>query len=337
MPGTEQLGPNDAALLRYLLGALPVDEAEPIEEASVVDEDFAARLNGMERDLVDSYVRGELAGSNLAKFHSWYLSSPLRAQKVEAARAILRIADAAEEKVGASEAPQPMVSPEVTAVAPAITTPQAVTPSIAPKFSYGESSVSAPQKLAVWRFGMFRALPILGLAAAALVLVAALGYLSNKNKQLRKEVAETKQQSSTLTAQLEDQRAANGATSGAQGGLAHGIENVATVTMFLPAPTRGASTIPKIDVPAGTGLVVLSLGLGANDVDNYRAQLMSATTNKVLWHSGQLRPGSDGTYVSVAVPANVLHSQVYLIQLMHGAKNGAPELLGTYPFRVEVK
>jgi hypothetical protein len=335
MPGSEQLGPSDAALIRYLLGALPVDDAEPIEEATVVDEDFAARLNALERDLVDSYVRGELEGSNLAKFHSWYLSSPLRAQKVEAARAILRIADAAKEKVVVSGATQAMVAAEATAKAPAITMPQAVTPSVAPKFSYGQAS--AQEKLAVWRFGIFRALPILGFAAATLVLLAALGYLSNKNKQLRKEVAETKQQSSALTAQLDDQRAANGGNSGAPGGLAHGIENVATVTMFLPAPTRGANTIPKIDVPAGTGLVVLSLGLGANDVDNYRAQLMSATTNKVLWHSGQLRPGSDGTYVSVAVPANVLHSQIYLIQLMHDAKNGAPELLGTYPFRVEVK
>jgi hypothetical protein len=333
MPGTEQLGPNDAALLRYLLGALPVDEAEPIEEASVVDEDFAARLNAMERDLVDSYVRGELEGSNLARFQSWYLSSPLRAQKVDAARAILRVADAVAEDVSVSLPAEVAAAPE--AVAPAEASSPAV--SIAPKFSYGEASAS--QKLAVWRFGKFRALPILGFAAAALVLLAALGYLSNKNNQLRKEVAETKKQSTALTAQLDNQQAAAG-TAGAgksAGGLAHSIENVATVTMFLPAPTRGASTIPNIDVPPGTGLVVLSLGLSSNDVDKYRAQLMNPTTNKVLWHSGLLRPGSDGTYVSVAVPANVLRSQIYLIQLMHDAANGAPELLGTYPFRVEVK
>jgi hypothetical protein len=336
MPGTEQLGPNDAALLRYLLGALPVDEAEPIEEATVVDEDFAARLNAMERDLVDSYVRGELEGSNLAKFQSWYLSSPLRAQKIEVAKAILRIADAAAEDVSVGVPAKVAAIPEPVAPVEASPTPAV---SIAPKFSYGETSVSASQKLAVWRFGMFRALPILGIAAAALVLLAALGYLSSKNKQLRKEVAETKKQSTALTAQLDNQQVAAG-TAGAgksADGLAHSIENVATATMFLPAPTRGASTIPKIDVPAGTGLVVLSLGLGSNDVDKYRAQLMSPTTNKVLWHSGLLRPGSDGTYVSVAVPANLLRSQIYLIQLMHDAANGAPELLGTYPFRVEAK
>jgi hypothetical protein len=341
MPGSEQLGSNDAALLRYLLGTLPVDEAESIEEASVVDEDFGARLNAMERDLVDSYARGELEGSNLAKFQSWYLSSPLRAQKVESAKAILRMADAAEEIAAVSVATPTMVSQEIDAVAVATTAPETVTTpatvktGVAPKFSYGE--VSAPRGLSALRVGTFRAWSVLGFAAAVVMLIVALGYVYTKNKQLREEVAETKQQSSALTAQLDDQRTAVGNKSGAPDGLAHSVENVATVTMFLGAPTRGASTIPKIDVPAGTGLVVLSLGLGSNDVDKYRAQLMSPTTNKVLWHSGLLRPGSDGTYVSVAVPANVLRSQIYLIQLMHDAKNGATELLGSYPFRVEAK
>src|SRR5579862_9015279 len=97
MPGPQKFEPSDAALLRYLLGALPVDEAEPLEEASIVDEDLAARLNAMECDLVDSYVRGELEGANLAKFQSWYLSSPLRAQKVKAAKAIMLIIDAPED------------------------------------------------------------------------------------------------------------------------------------------------------------------------------------------------------------------------------------------------
>jgi hypothetical protein len=335
MPELEKFDPGDAVLLRYLLGALPVDEAEPIEEASVVDEDFAARLNAIERDLVDSYLKGELEGAYLAKFQSWYLSSPLRVQRVDAARAILRIADAVEEGVAVIGAPEAFAAPETDAVAAGIATLQAFTAGVAPKFSYGEDS--APRRLATLRFGMFRAWPVLGFAAALVLLIGALGYVSSKNKQLRKEVAETKQQSSALTAQLDDQRVANGGKSVAQGDLAHGVENVATVTMFLSAPSRGANAIPKIDVPAGTGLVVLSLGLGANDVDNYRVQLMSATTNKVLWHSGQLRPGSDGTYVSVAIPTTVLHSQIYLIQLMHDAKNGAPELLGTYPFRVDVK
>jgi hypothetical protein len=337
MTGSEQLGTNDAALLRYLLGALPVDEAEPIEEATVIDEDFATRLNALERELVDSYVRGDLEGSNLAKFHSWYLSSPLRAQKVETARAILRMADATEEKVTINGAPQAMAAPAATAVAPVTTPPEAVTTSVAPKFSYGENST--PGRLSALRLGMLRGWSVVAFAAAVLILIAAVGFLSNRNKRLRNEIAETKKQSTELAAKLNEEHAA--ATASGQKGVAsdslsHGLDNVATVTMFLSAPTRGASTIPTITVPAGTGLVVLSLGLGSNDEKSYRAQLMDPTTQKVLWHSGVLRPGSDGTYVSVTVPANLLKSKTYLIQLVHDAATGS-ELLASYPFRAELK
>jgi hypothetical protein len=302
---------------------LPVDEAEPIEEASIVDEDLAERLNAMEQDLVDSYLRGELQGPNLAKFQSWYLSSPLRAQKVQVAKAFLKVVDSG-------------LEPTVAKIAPASHPPAsadgAATPSIAPNFSYGAGS--SGRSSVGTRLGMLTgAWRMIAFAGALLILIAALGYVANKNKQLRNEVAETKKQS--------DQNAADNAPTvtkdSATGGPAHAVENAATVTMFLSVPTRGTSNIPKVNVPPGTGLVVLSLGLASTDADSYRAQLMSPATQKILWQSGLLRPGSDGTYVSVAVPANVLHSQTYLVELMHDAANGKPELLGTYPFRAEVK
>jgi hypothetical protein len=330
-----KLEPNDAVLLRYLLGSLPVDDAEPIEEASVVDDDLSARLNAIERDLVDSYVRGELEGPNLAKFQTWYLSSPLRVQKVEAAREILRIADAVPDDVSTHDVTthteaEKHEAPEAKAATEPISAPIAKpAPAIAPTFSYGADS-GATQSIA-WRLGKFSAWATLSFAAAVLILIVAVGFLTNKNKQLRQEVAESKKQ-----AELDDQAASAGKNA-AMGGLAHAVDNVATVTVFLPAPTRGASNIPKVDVPAGTGLVVLSLGLGSTDAANYRAQMMNPSTQKIIWKSGLLRPGSDGTYVSVAVPASVLHSQVYLVELTHDAANGKPELLGTYPFRAEAK
>jgi hypothetical protein len=329
MSSPEKLGPSDAVLLRYLLGALPVDEAEPIEEASIVDEDLAARLNAMECDLVDSYVRGELEGANLAKFQSWYLSSPLRVQKVEAAKAIMVITDAAAEGSPVSKAAE---------VKPPVETKRAPAASAAPTLSYGGRPTAAGS--GGLRFGMFRAWPMLGFAAALLILIVAVGFLTSRNKRLRNEVAETKKETTELTAKLNEEHAAangDGQKGGAPGSLAHGLDNVATVTMFLPSPTRGASTVPTVKVPAGTGLVVLSLGLGSNNEDSYRAQLMDPATQKVLWHSGVLRPGSDGTYVSVTVPAPMLRSKIYLLQLMHDAGNGSSELLASYPFQAQVK
>lgn len=331
MSDIEKLVPDDAVLLRYLLGALPADEAEPIEAASVVDDDLAARLNAMEHDLVDRYVRGELEDGTLAKFHTWYLSSPVRVQKVELARAFLRAADT-----------EPAEAAPVSA-APVSATPAAIAASegnakmnVAPKFLLGGSS--GEQKQAKAWFDRLSDWSMLGFATAVIILIVTVGFLSSRNKRLRNEVAETKKQTTELAAKLNEEHAAATAnTKGAPDALAHGLDNIATVTMFLPAPTRGASAVPKVDVPAGTGLVVLSLGLGSGDESSYRVQLMNPATQQVLWHSGMLRPGSDGTYVSVTVPANVLRSQMYLIELMHDGANGAPELLGTYPFRVDKK
>jgi hypothetical protein len=327
MPSSQKFEPSDAVLLRYLLGALPVDEAEPVEEASIVNEDLAVRLNAMECDLVDSYVRGELDGANLAKFQSWYLSSPLRARRVEIAKAFLRNADTVEQEfvgtVTEVRSPIDQISTSVNS---------------APALSYGARKTAPSSK--GMHFGMFRAWPMLGFAAAVLILIVAVGFLTSRNKRLRNEVAETKKETTELTAKLNEEHAAanaGGQKGGAPENLAHGLDNVATVTMFLPSPTRGASTVPTVKLPAGTGLVVLSLGLGSNNEDSYRAQLMDPATQKVLWHSGVLRPGSDGTYVSVTVPAPVLQSKMYLLQLMHDAANGGAELLASYPFRAEVK
>jgi hypothetical protein len=338
MAGVAKLEVADAMLLRYLLGALPVDEAEPIEEASIVDGNLAARLNALECDLVDGYVRGELEGPNLTRFQSWYLSSPLRAEKVEVAKAILLIVDSPEHVRAREE----LAAPAKPEVKPAIETKESPAPAAkaAPALSYGKAS--AGPSSGGFHFGTFRAWPMLGIigAAAVLILIVAVGFLTSRNKRLRNEVAETKKETTELAAKLNEEHAAANSSaqkSGATDNLAHGLDNVATVTMFLPSPTRGASTIPTANIPTGTGLVVLSLGLGSNNEDSYRAQLMDPATQKVLWHSGVLRPGSDGTYVSVTVPAPVLRSKVYLLQLTHDVANGRSELLASYPFRAEVK
>ena len=72
---------DDRLLTRYLLGALPTEESERLDELSVADDEMAARLNGVENDLVDSYARGELSGEDRAMLESSYLSSPRRRKK----------------------------------------------------------------------------------------------------------------------------------------------------------------------------------------------------------------------------------------------------------------
>ena len=80
---------DDERLVRYLIGALEADETERYDELSIVDSQFAVRLQSVEDDLLDSYARGALSGDTLDRFRSAYLSTPALRDKVRFAGALL--------------------------------------------------------------------------------------------------------------------------------------------------------------------------------------------------------------------------------------------------------
>jgi hypothetical protein len=79
---------SDDYLVRYLLGELPDDEAEPLDERSVTDEEFALRLRAIENDLVDRYAAGGPLDSTLERFDRVYRSSRHLHDKVMFAQAL---------------------------------------------------------------------------------------------------------------------------------------------------------------------------------------------------------------------------------------------------------
>jgi hypothetical protein len=82
-------------LTRYLLGLLPEEETDRLDELSVVDDGLAGQLGVAETQLVDAYLRGALPGDLRARFESHYLLSPARRGKVAFARRFLGAVDAA--------------------------------------------------------------------------------------------------------------------------------------------------------------------------------------------------------------------------------------------------
>ncbi len=54
---------NYEAITQYLLGALPEEEAERLDELSFTSDEFAEALRAAEKDLVDAYLQGELTGT----------------------------------------------------------------------------------------------------------------------------------------------------------------------------------------------------------------------------------------------------------------------------------
>lgn len=81
---------RDERLVDYLLGRLSDEEAQPIDERSIADEEFVWRLRDVENDLIDAYVRGLLTGETCRRFQTVYMASPRRRARVMFAR---RLAD----------------------------------------------------------------------------------------------------------------------------------------------------------------------------------------------------------------------------------------------------
>src|SRR5215469_3187232 len=151
MPSADKREYPDELLTRYLLGAAKASESEQLDELSIVDNELAWRLDALEQDLVDAFVRNELFGETLERFEKHYLSSPARREKVEIARTLLKCNEkrVSEKRVAGGK--------RVEAVASA-------------------------KQLTAARFDWLRS----GLAGAAIALCALAAYLFVENNRLRK-------------------------------------------------------------------------------------------------------------------------------------------------------
>src|SRR5262245_4877672 len=80
---------SDRQLAEYLLGMLQPEEAERLDDLSITNDPLAARLQAVENDLIDDYIRGNLSGIVRERFESFYLASPKRRERVRFAEAFL--------------------------------------------------------------------------------------------------------------------------------------------------------------------------------------------------------------------------------------------------------
>jgi hypothetical protein len=335
-------GPDDAKLVRYLLGLLSNEEAERIDELTIADDDVAWRVRGTENELVDAYVRGGLDGEILEQFETYYLSSPLRLEKVMFARSFLRNADVAP-------------APEHTEPAPVAAS--APVPRRIRSASRGSRWFERllPQTRLSW-----------SLAATAATLLLASGVLLSQDvRQRRHSLQEAQTAKATLDhraqeleRQLDDQRSTNadtakelasvrdaiaalaqrgqvGQASQSTGQSGSSSRSLTTVALVLWPQTRAAGSIPTVTVPPGTDRVALALRIESNDFPGYQAVLRDPATDRVVWRSGSLAARSAGELtVPVVVPASLLKPQHYSLELLARGVTVNAEVVGSYAFRI---
>jgi anti-sigma factor RsiW len=333
-------GPDDAQLARYLLGLLSSEETERVDELTFVDDDVAWRVRDVENDLVDAYVRGTLDGEMLARFESFYLSSPRRRQKVKFAAGFVRAADAAAVPELLDLVPEPAPTPVERPVR-----------SSAPRPRWYERLL--PHSRPAW-----------SLAATAMALLLASGALLSQDLLVRRQnflhaqsaKAVLDRRAQELERQLREQRLAHAGTTKELDSVRESLADLeqrapspesltdtsappspalATVALVLWPQTRAAASLPSVSLPPGTARLALSLRIDSNDLLGYRAVLKDPATDRVIWRSGTLAPKSaGGQAVSVLIPASRLKPQHYSVELTARGDTADAEVVGSYIFRI---
>lgn len=326
---------DERVITDYLLDASSEAETERLDEMSLTDDDFAWRLQAVENDLVDAYVRGELSGDALARFNAHYLASPRRREKVGFAETFLAFAD----KAAPAQAEEAQTVPASTAASKTVS-----------REPSGFSFFAIPSLTLQW-----------GFAAAALLMLVAGGYLMFANLQLRDQMAQTQaeraameQREQELQRQLAEQRSSDAETekelsrvrdrlaqleqqlgAGQPGGKAATGQRDLNVIAFNLAPqTRSLGQIATLGVPAGTDYVALTLALEADDFPAYRAALRNPATGQIVWRSGRLKTSGQSKTVRVSLRASLFNPQNYVLELSGISTTGIADLVSSYPFRV---
>jgi hypothetical protein len=321
---------QDQLTTQYLLGALPEVERERLDELSVTSQEFADSLSASEKDLIDSYVQGELSGNMLAQFESHYLASPIRRERVEFAAAFQVFAKKQAVFDGSSIRGQVDLDR---------------------KRKGGRGST-----LSI--FGGWVPALQWGLAAAAIVLIVAGAFLLVQNARLRQQMSleqahrdELQQREMQLQKELDQQRASNTAI---EQELAQVREErarmeedlkksgqlpasgTAIFSFVLTPQLRGAGQAKSVSIPTNAGRVTMQLNLEPNDYQTFAVVLLDQSNHQELWRSGKLKASSrgDNRTLNVSFSAGLLKPQGYALQVSGISANGQSEVLSDYPFKV---
>jgi hypothetical protein len=325
-PGNKSDHIEDPQIRRFLLGLLPEHETERLEEASIADDDFAARLRTTEGDLVDSYARGTLDEETRQRFQSWYLSTDRRRRNVQFASSFVHAVDrVAAPPAGADERASGAVRDEAT--------------------------VLQSTAVAVGRKGLrFRLTSRLMLAAALLVVTCGVllvqvvrlrvGLTSTDSTAVASDaLPDTTSETAPQPLGTPSGGVASAAPNQTQRGQRAAPEPLGTpsgpIALLLLPQTRAAGPIATLDIPAGVPAVTIELRLESNDSPGYVVGLQDPASNRILWRSVPIAPRLREGVASVAaaLPTRLLKPQHYSLTVS-GTTAGNTHIVGTYTFEV---
>lgn len=323
----ESIGNDERMLINYVLGDLPDDERNAVEERFFGDELFYQNLLLVEDDLIYDYFRGALGANDRRRFESRLKTSPGWRTKVEAITALMEAIDA----VPGAEPVRAKPPGERSSFLTALVLPLLRSPSF-------------------------------GLAAAAglLISIAGAAYFVNQTRELRSEVAvlteERQQQTRESTsraeqlqgriAELEERESALGRELEREKELRAAAEKPSRIPqvgsdsaiatfMLLPGLVRDRDEPERLAIPSAIQRVRLTLDLeGDERYRTFRAELRTAGGRLLSSQPGLSTPIPGGRGVRLVLPASILSNGEYEITLLGSKGNGQFETVRYYYFQV---
>jgi hypothetical protein len=298
---------DELLLVKYLLGRLTEEEQVQVEDRAFADRDYLSALDAAEADLIDAYVRGELAQADRRAFEHRFLASPKCRRKVEFAQALARVTEEA--------APLPSRVPESHNTWLAFWNPvRAWNPAL--RFAGAMGAVVCVAG------GTWLVVENLSMKSRLSVMEAARHDLEGRTQSLRQELSQA--QSRALTAK-------NNAPSAALP-----TPLIATLSL-LAGPSRAESRTEQIVLGHETQIARIEVLLEPrDDYARFRAEVRTRGGKEVLSFGSLVRRGTgDAQSVSMDVPASALSTGEFEISLK-GLRDGeAPQDVGYYYFRVQ--
>lgn len=322
---------SEDLLVRYLLGALPEEEQVAVEARAFQDQQYLRNIQAVESELIDAYVRGELALGERQQFEDRFFASAERRRKVEFARALARVA------------------PEFGVTEKKVKTPRRA------------ASVSWQSTLEAFLRG-FNSTAKFGLAAALLLLLIGGSWLIIESLRLRAQLAESRaeQQSrerdrQALQQQVADEQArleelatqlqrerehSEQLAAELQSKLAESAtapSPSAIVSLVLgPGLSRSSEARARLTLPQSASRVRVQVGIEPEE--NYRSFRVEVRGpgGELVWTQNDLpaRRLRAGRAVIVDLPARLLRAGAHELALKGVTGEGATEAVGYHYFDV---
>jgi hypothetical protein len=290
---------SDDQLVSYVLGCLPEEDTERLEELSIIDDELSTRLRLVEDDLVDAYAAGTLSGETRRRFESFYLASPRRRRKAAFATGFLAKIDRPESRLSA--VPQPAIVPRP----------------------------ARRRRIFPWAQAVAAALFV-----SVSVLVLQHVSLRRDLDIARGQITAATERANTVSAELDQQRKA-AATATQALADARAVRPLSAIALVLRPQTRGVGPTPIISVAPGSRSVPLDLEVEAVGSASYDVALKDPATNRIIWRSAPVAPNRErlAPVVSIGLPAALLKAQHYALDLFVHA-SAPPDFVATYAFEV---